>query len=167
MKVCYYSPSLEDSVRFDGNLQDGKSPWLRPRGQAGLPRDVRVQAGIQAGSQMAGGCTLCLRDPKGKDWGQRTGATGDSTPGLGKALENPSGAAGEREHHSGTGMLPCGRSWRFRTGLSDFISSCSRNGHLPFVLTATLVQSPEVQPWSSVPIPNSAIFGVTLQEKEY
>lgn len=92
---------------YDCNLQDGKSSWLRPGSQAGLPGDVRGQAGIQAGSQMGGGCSLCLlRDPKGKDWDQWTRATGNSAPGLGRALENSSGAAGEREHHSRTGMAP-------------------------------------------------------------
>lgn len=90
----------------DCNLQDEKGPWLVPGNQAGLPRDER--SGRNTGRLPAGRgmWPLPAQRPKGKDWSQPTRATGSSTPGLGKALENSSGASGKQEHNSGTGMAP-------------------------------------------------------------
>lgn len=82
----------------DCRVQDGKRPC---RTAQGCERSDRNPGRLQAGR----GCGHCpLRDPKGQDWGQRTRATGNSTRGLGKALENSSGASSEQEHHSGTGI---------------------------------------------------------------
>lgn len=138
------------------SLQDGKSPWLMPGSQAALPGDLRGQAGIQAGSRLAGGCGHCLpRDPKGKDWGQRTRAAGSSTPGLGKALEISSAASGEWEHHSGTGISP---TW-------PLLEVQGRPFWFPFPASSQLPWlNLLVQPWRSVPIPNSALWCYTAGE---
>lgn len=145
------------------NLQDGKSPWLMPGSQAGLPRDVRSQAGIQAGSWLAGdGATACREIQR-----ERTGASEQEQQGTAlwvweRLWRTPLLLQVNESTTLGQESLPRGRSWRFGAGLFDFFSS--RNGHLPFVFTATLVQPSEVQPWSSVPIPSSALWCYTAGE---
>lgn len=123
------------------------------KGLAGLPRDVRGQTGIQAGSRPAGDVATAPWETQRDRTGAREQEQRGTALGVWERLwKTPLVLQVNRSTTLGQ-ELPCGHSWRFRAGLLGFISS--RNGHLPFVFTATLAQSSAVQPWSSVPIPNS------------
>lgn len=109
---------------------------------------------------------MCPLPPETKR--ERTGAREQQGTALGvweRLWETPLVLQVNGSTTLGQERLPRGHSWRFRAALLGFISS--RNGHLTFVFTGTLAWCSAVQPWGSVPIPNSALFGVTLQEREY